>query len=99
MKKVNTDHSSSPAPIPGEERWMKKRKALMERLATGMSAPKIDREDLAKKKKECLLHVEGLEEENHKMAKSVKEFELQTSKKTEIYRLKRTGGTTSKDNC
>lgn len=88
MKRMNADQPSGPPSMPVEERWIEKRKSLLERLTTGRSAPNIDRKDLSRKREALLLKVEGLEEENHKLARSAKEFELQLSKKTRIYRTK-----------
>ncbi len=91
MKKVKAARSSNPASPPEENRWIEKRKAILENLATRRGAFHIAPEDLAGKKAALLLEVERLEEENHTMARSAKEFEFQLSKKTRIFRAKLNG--------
>ena len=88
MKTVNPGHSPAPASLPEEKEWMEQRRSLLERLTTGKNVPNLDRKDLSRKRKTLLLEVEELEEENHRLARSAKEFELQLSKKKRIFRTK-----------
>lgn len=67
-----------------EGEWLKRKHALLERLSKEKSTRKTDRENLAKERQRLIPEIDRLEEENHIMAKSVKDFELQLVKRREI---------------
>lgn len=84
MDTAGADYIRSPSSRVTEEEWMEKKTALLERLSKDKGALKNDRENLARERGRLISEVERLEEENHLMAKSVKEFELQLSKRRRI---------------
>ena len=74
----------SPSKVSGE-RWLEKKQALLQRIARDGSPLKIDRANLTGERERLHSQVERLEEENHMMTNSVKDFELQFSKKRRMY--------------
>jgi chromosome segregation ATPase len=84
MDTAGVDYSRSPSSRVSEEEWMEKKKALLDRLSKEKGDQKTDRENLSRERERLISEVERLEEENHLMAKSVKDFELQLSKRRGI---------------
>ena len=68
-----------------EGEWLGKKQAILKRISRDKGLPKVDRDNLTGEKERLLAEVGKLEEENHIMAKSVKDFELQLAKRRRIY--------------
>ena len=81
MSTSGDDHGPSPSSEVTNEGWMEKKEALLNSLSEGRSALKIDRQKLTRERQRLVSEIERLEEENHLMAKSVKDFQLQLSEK------------------
>jgi chromosome segregation ATPase len=81
MNTAGDDYDRSPSSGVGEEEWTEKKEALLRGISEGRSALKIDRESLTREKEKLVSDVERLEDENHLMARSVKDFQLQLSEK------------------
>ena len=79
MKTPSEDNTGSTSSKVTEEEWLEKKDALLKRLTRPRRTLKAEKEDLTRER--LISRNEGLEEENHLMAKSVKDFELQLSKK------------------
>lgn len=87
MNTSGDDYTRSPSSGVTEERWMKKKEALLKSLSKDRSAQKIDRAQLSTEKQRLISEVERLEEQNYSMAKSVKDFELQLSEKRRMSQM------------
>jgi len=85
MKTSGEDIPVRPSSEMTEGEWLGKKQAILERISSDRGLPKVERENLTREKKKLLAEVGKLEEENHIMAKSVKDFELQLSKRRRIY--------------
>jgi chromosome segregation ATPase len=81
MNTAGDDFDRSPSSGVGEEEWTEKKEALLRGISEGRSALKIDRQSLTREKEKLVSDVERLEDENHLMARSVKDFQLQLSEK------------------
>ena len=81
MKTPSEDNTGRPSSKVTEEEWLEKKDALLKRISRDRNALKVEKEDLTTERERLLVGIERLEEENHLMAKSVKDFELQLSKK------------------
>jgi chromosome segregation ATPase len=81
MNTAGDDYDRSPSSGVGEEEWTEKKESLLRGISEGRSALKIDRESLTREKEKLVSDVERLEDENHLMARSVKDFQLQLSEK------------------
>lgn len=81
MKTPSEDNTGGPSSKVTEEEWLEKKDALLKRLSRDRRTLKVEREDLTRERERLISGIEGLEEENHLMAKSVKDFELQLSRK------------------
>lgn len=81
MNTARDDYDRSPSSGVAEEEWTEKKEALLSGTSEGRSALKIDRESLTREKKKVVSDVERLEDENHLMARSVRDFQLQLSEK------------------
>lgn len=84
MKTPSEDNTGSPSSKVTEEEWLEKKDALLKRLTRPRCTLKAEKEDLTRERERLISGIEGLEEENHLMAKSVKDFELQLSKKRRV---------------
>ena len=85
MKTSGEDIPGRPSSEMTEGEWLGKKQAILKRISSDRGLPKVERENLSGEKKKLLAEVGKLEEENHIMAKSVKDFELQLSKRRKIY--------------
>ncbi len=81
MNTAGDDYDGSPSSGVGEEEWTEKKEALLRGISEGRSALKIDRESLVREKEKVVSDVERLEDENHLMARSLRDFHLQLSEK------------------
>ena len=68
-----------------EGEWLGKKEAILKRISREKGLERLERDNLNEAKERLLSEVEKLEEKNHIMAKSVKDFELQLSKRRRIY--------------
>jgi chromosome segregation ATPase len=85
MKTPTEDNTGRhPSSKVTEEEWLEKKDALLKRLTRHRRTLKAEKEDLTRERERLISGIEGLEEENHLMAKSVKDFELQLSKKRRV---------------
>lgn len=82
MKTPSEDNTGGPSSKVTEEEWLEKKEALLKRLSRDRNALRVDKENLIRES--LVVGIEGLEEENHLMTKSVKDFELQLSKKRRV---------------
>ncbi|HUV49784.1 MAG TPA: hypothetical protein VMW78_02015 [Anaerolineae bacterium] len=87
MNIAEDDYIQSPSSGVMEDRWIKKKEALLKSLSKGGGVLKIDRENLTMEKKRVVSEVERLEEENHLMSRSVRDFQLQLSEKRRKSRI------------
>ncbi|NVM21019.1 MAG: hypothetical protein HWN68_04495 [Desulfobacterales bacterium] len=87
MNTAGDDNIQSPSSGVMEDDCAEKKEVLLRGISEGRSALKIDRESLAGEKERVVSEVERLEEENHLMARSVREFQLQLSEKTRKSRM------------
>ena len=85
MKTSGEDIPGRPFSEMTEGEWLGKKQAILKRISRGRGRPKVERENLTGEKERLIAEVGRLEEENHIMAKSVKDFELQLSKRRRIY--------------
>jgi chromosome segregation ATPase len=81
MNTAGDDYDRSPSSGVVEEEWTEKKEVLLRGTSEGRSALKIDRESLTREKKKVVSDVERLEDENHLMARSIRDFQLQLSEK------------------
>jgi chromosome segregation ATPase len=84
MKTPSEDNTGRLSSKMTEEEWLEKKEALLKRISRDRNALKVEKEDLTRERERLVVGIEGLEEENHLMAKSVKDFELQLSKKRRV---------------
>ena len=84
MKTPKEGNTGRPFSNVTEEEWLKKKDALLKRLSRHRRTLRVEKEDLTGERERLIVGIEGLEEENHLMAKSVKDFELQLSKKRRV---------------
>lgn len=84
MKTPSEDNTGRLSTDVTEEEWLEKKEALLKRISRDRNALKVEKEDLTRERERLVVGIEGLEEENHLMAKSVKDFELQLSKKRRV---------------
>ena len=85
MKTSGEDIPGRPSSEMTEGEWLGKKQAILKRISRDKGLPKVDRDNLTGEKERLLAEVGKLEEENHIMAKSAKDFELQLAKRRRIY--------------
>lgn len=81
MNTAGDDNIQSPSSGVTEEERTEKRQDFLRGILEGRGALKIDRESLTREKERLISDVERLEEENHLMSRSVKDFQFQLSEK------------------
>lgn len=81
MKKPNQENTVDPYSEVPEERWPKKKNALLERLSKDTSAVKLDKKNLIAERNRLATEVERLEEENNTVAKQLRDLQSELLKK------------------
>ena len=85
MKTDGKDSIDRPSPKVTEEKWLEKKQDLLKRLSIDRGPLKVEIENLTQARESLLSQIERLEEENHIMTKSVKDFEFQFSERRKKY--------------
>lgn len=81
MNSTEDDHVRNPSSGEMEGPWSEKKEALLRGIPQGRSGLKIDRGTLEREKERVIYDIERLEEENHLMTRSARDFQLQLSEK------------------
>jgi chromosome segregation ATPase len=81
MKKPNQENTVDPYSEVPEERWPKKKNALLERLSKDTSAVKLDKKNLIAERNRLATEIERLEEENNTVAKQLRDLQSELLKK------------------
>jgi chromosome segregation ATPase len=81
MNSPGNDVSQSLLPGVTEEEWVERKKAVLKMFSKGRSSQRIDRENLTREKERVKAEVERIEKENHVMARSANDIQLQLFEK------------------
>lgn len=98
MDRRGEGDTRNPSSTLTETQWLEKKRTLLKRLAEERSPQKVDMADLSRERERVLSDIRRLEEENHFVARSVREFDIQLSKRRRTFQTltKKSDGTKQK---